>query len=70
MNESISSSYHRYRDIRLQEEIYFYFFLNHALYSDLTSKAVCNDINEALRAGQEKHFEILYYKKNGEFNLN
>ncbi|XP_070497645.1 voltage-gated inwardly rectifying potassium channel KCNH6 isoform X5 [Chironomus tepperi] len=36
------------------------------LYGELTSKTVCNDINEALKAGQEKHFEILYYKKNGE----
>ncbi|KAL7049357.1 hypothetical protein ACKWTF_003664 [Chironomus riparius] len=36
------------------------------LYGELTSKTVCNDINEALKAGQEKHFEILYYKKSGE----
>lgn len=47
-----------------------YFFLFHPFYKisrDLTSKTVCNDIKEALSEGQEKHFEILYYKKNGEF---
>lgn len=32
---------------------------------DLTSKTVCNDINDALKEGQEKHFEILYYRKDG-----
>lgn len=33
---------------------------------ELTSKAVCNDIKDALKEGQEKHFEILYYRKDGE----
>lgn len=32
---------------------------------DLTSKTVCSDINDALKEGQEKHFEILYYRKDG-----
>jgi hypothetical protein len=33
---------------------------------ELTSKTVCNDIKDALKEGQEKHFEILYYRKDGE----
>lgn len=34
---------------------------------ELTSKTVCNDIKDALKEGQEKHFEILYYRKDGKW---
>lgn len=32
----------------------------------MTSKAVATDIKNALKEGLEKHFEILYYRKDGE----
>ncbi|CRL03257.1 CLUMA_CG016517, isoform B [Clunio marinus] len=35
------------------------------LHGELTSKTVCADIKDSLKEGQEKHFEILYYKKDG-----
>lgn len=33
---------------------------------EMTSKAVATDIKNALKEGLEKHFEILYYRKDGE----
>ncbi|XP_062710244.1 potassium voltage-gated channel subfamily H member 2 isoform X4 [Aedes albopictus] len=35
------------------------------LQGQMTSQAVVQSIKEALRKGEEKHFEILYYRKNG-----
>ncbi|XP_065086244.1 potassium voltage-gated channel subfamily H member 4-like [Ochlerotatus camptorhynchus] len=35
------------------------------LQGQMTSPAVVQSIKEALRKGEEKHFEILYYRKNG-----
>ncbi|XP_055530023.1 potassium voltage-gated channel subfamily H member 6 isoform X4 [Wyeomyia smithii] len=35
------------------------------LQGQMTSPAVIQSIKEALRKGEEKHFEILYYRKNG-----
>ncbi|EAT47287.1 AAEL001560-PA [Aedes aegypti] len=37
------------------------------LQGQMTSQAVVQSIKEALRKGEEKHFEILYYRKNGEW---
>lgn len=36
------------------------------LQGQLTSHTVVHSIKEALRKGEEKHFEILYYRKDGE----
>ncbi|CAO1308266.1 unnamed protein product [Diamesa hyperborea] len=35
------------------------------LHGEMTSKAVATDIKNALKEGLEKHFEILYYRKDG-----
>jgi PAS domain-containing protein len=37
------------------------------LHGALTSQHAVTHVKEALAAGVEKHFEILYYKKDGEF---
>lgn len=38
------------------------------MHGPLTSQHAVNVVREALAAGQEKHFEILYYRKDGEFS--
>ncbi|KAG8278985.1 hypothetical protein J6590_008003 [Homalodisca vitripennis] len=38
------------------------------LHGPLTSQHAVNVVKEALAAGQEKHFEILYYRKDGGFS--
>lgn len=45
-----------------RKKSFYFHFISHR---ELTSKNVCKDIKDALKEGQEKHFEILYYKKNG-----
>lgn len=35
------------------------------LHGTMTSSTVVHSIREALTSGVEKHFEILYYRKNG-----
>jgi hypothetical protein len=35
------------------------------LHGQLTSQTVISSIREALKAGMEKHFEVLYYRKDG-----
>uniref|UniRef100_A0A182NHB9 PAS domain-containing protein n=1 Tax=Anopheles dirus TaxID=7168 RepID=A0A182NHB9_9DIPT len=37
------------------------------LQGQMTSVGVMESIKEALRKGEEKHFEILYYRKDGKF---
>lgn len=39
------------------------------LHGAMTSQMAVSLIRDALSKGLEKHFEILYYRKNGEFNL-
>lgn len=38
------------------------------LHGPLTSQHAVTVVKEALAAGQEKHFEILYYRKDGKYN--
>lgn len=38
------------------------------LHGPMTSQQAVNLIKDALTKGFEKHFEILYYRKNGKFN--
>lgn len=35
------------------------------LHGQMTSSSVISSIREALTSGLEKHFEVLYYRKNG-----
>lgn len=37
------------------------------LHGQMTSSSVISSIREALTSGLEKHFEVLYYRKNGEY---
>jgi PAS domain-containing protein len=39
------------------------------LHGALTSQHAITHVKEALAAGVEKHFEILYYKKDGEYTI-
>lgn len=37
------------------------------LHGQMTSSSVISSIREALTSGLEKHFEVLYYRKNGKY---
>lgn len=43
--------------------------LTEFLHGQMTSTSVISSIRDALNSGLEKHFEVLYYRKNGEYPI-